>query len=132
LKAYLAISGKQAGAVRKRFLIGQFQDKVKQGTYWGIGSAVHSYRPDAQPGYGKDFATGVIAPIRTDMDAFSDAESAVLMNHGYLLADIAIAVHLPRFSVQSEKRVPYPDWLDEERAGNALKHSQDRRWLGRR
>jgi NTE family protein len=132
VEAYLAVSGKQAGALRKRLLIGQFQEKVKQGTYWGIGSAVCKYDPDAQPGYGKEFATSTIAPIRTDMDAFSDAEIAILMNHGYLLADIAIAVHTPQLITQAmEKRVPYQEWLDEDRARDALKHSGDRVWLGR-
>lgn len=131
-KVYLAISGKQAGALRKRLLIRQFQNKVKQGTYWGIGSAVCRYRPDAHPGYAKAFATGTIAPIRTDMDAFSDAEIAVLVNHGYLLADIALAVHVPQLIAQTaEKRVPYPEWLDEDRARDALKCSQDTWWLGR-
>jgi hypothetical protein len=33
------------------------------------------------------------------MDAFSDAEIAVLMNHGYLLANIAIEVHVPHLSL---------------------------------
>lgn len=132
-KAYLAISGKQAGSLRKRLLIGQFQDTVKQGTYWGIGSAVRRYRPDAQPGYGKEFATGTIAPIRTDMDAFSEGEIAVLMNHGYLLADIAVSVHTPQLiALAAEKRVPHAEWMDEAKAFDALKHSGDRVWLGRR
>jgi NTE family protein len=132
-KAYLAVSGKQAGALRKRLLIGQFQDTVKQGTYWGIGSAVCRYRPAAQPGYGKEFATSTIAPIRTDMDAFSDAEIAVLMNHGFLLADIAVSVHTPQLiALAAEKRVPYPEWMDEAKALDALRHSGDRAWLGRR
>jgi hypothetical protein len=92
--------------VRWPWLIGQFQDKGKQGTYWGIGSAVTRYRSDAQPGYGKEFATGTVALIRTDMDAFSEAEIAVLMNHGYLLADIAVAVHTPQLiALVVEKRV---------------------------
>ncbi len=132
-KAYLAISGKQAGALRKRLLIGQFRNQVKQGAYWGIGSAVCRYRPDTQTGYGKEFATGTIAPIRTDMDAFSDAEIAVLMNHGYLLADIALTVHASQLIAQDvEKQVPYPKWLDEDRAQNALRRSGERVWLGRR
>jgi len=38
-------------------------------------------------GYSKDFATQVIAAIRTDMDRFSDDEISVLENHGYTLAD---------------------------------------------
>ena len=120
-KAYLAVSGKQAGALRKRLLIGQFSANVKQGTYWGIDSAVCRYSSGAQPGYGKAFATATIASIRTDMDAFSEAEIAVLMNHGYLLADIASAVHTPQLIAHAaQKQVPFPHWMDEDRAGAAL------------
>jgi NTE family protein len=131
-KAYLAVSSKQAGALRKRLLIGQFSANVKQGTYWGIDSAVCRYSPGAQPGYGKAFATATIASIRTDMDAFSEAEIAVLMNHGYLLADIASAVHTPQLIAHAaQKQVPFPHWMDEDRAGAALAHSAERVWLGR-
>ena len=66
------------------------------------------------------------------MDAFSDAEIAVLMNHGYLLADIALEVHALQLVAQTtERRVPFPEWLDERRARDALKHSGDTVWLGR-
>lgn len=131
-KAYLGVMGKQVGAVRKRLLVGQFRDKVRRGTYWGIGSAVQSYRRDVQPGYTKGFAAEVIAAIRTDLDAFSEAEIAVLMNHGYLLADIAIQTHASHLVPSPpEKRAPYPDWLDERRAREALKDSYKRSWWGR-
>jgi NTE family protein len=132
VKAYLAVSGKQAGAVRKRLLIANFQDQVKRGTYWGIGSAVRRYRPDVPVGYTKEFATEIIAPIRTDMDAFSEAEIAVLVNHGYLLADIAIEVHAPQLvALRQAKQTPYPEWLDQGKAAEALKYSHERRLLGR-
>jgi NTE family protein len=132
-KAYLDILSKQVGAVRKRLLIAQFVDNEKQGAYWGVGSAVRRYKPDATPGYDKEFATNTIARIRTDLDAFSEAEFAVLMNHGYLLADIAIEVHAPQLIAQhTAKRVPYPEWLDERLAFQALKGSDERWWLGRR
>jgi hypothetical protein len=66
------------------------------------------------------------------MDAFSDAEIAVLMNHGYLLADIALAVHTPQLvALSSEKQVPFPEWMGEGRARDALRQSGDRSWLGR-
>jgi NTE family protein len=133
IQAYLDIQGKQAGAVRKRLLIAQYQDRIKQGTYWGIGSAVRRYRDDAEPGYTKDFAAGTIATIRTDLDAFADAEINVLLNHGYLLADIAMRVHAPRLiAVNAELKVPHPEWLDENKAGLALVRSHERRWFGRR
>jgi NTE family protein len=133
VKAYLAIQGKQVGAVRKRLLIAQFVKKERQGTYWGVGSAVCRYKPDAVPGYDKEFATNTIARIRTDMDAFSEAEIAVLVNHGYLLADTAIEVHAPQLIARpTAKQVPYPEWLDGGLAIQALKGS-DKRWLlGRR
>jgi NTE family protein len=131
-KAYLSISGKQAGALRRQFLIGQFNTKQRQGTYWGIGSAVDRYRRDASPGYSKAFAANVIARIRTDLDAFSEAEIAVLMNHGYLLADIAVNVHAPQLIAHAtEKRIPFSDWMDEGKAGAALRHSDERWNLGR-
>jgi hypothetical protein len=67
------------------------------------------------------------------MDAFSDAEIAILMNHGYLLADIALAVHAPQLIARAaEKQVPYPEWLHEDRARDALKDSGKRLLLGRR
>lgn len=132
LKAYLSIQGKQAGSVRKRSLIAQYEDKKKAGTYWGIGSAVTSYHEDASPGYSKAFATNMLAMIRTDMDAFSDAEIAVLMNHGYLLADVAVKKHAESLIAQdTDKRVPFPGWMDEEKAGEALKNSSKRNWWGR-
>ena len=132
IKSYIAISGKQAGAIRKRLLISQFQDGIKQGTYWGVGSAVSRYRSDVEFGYSKEFAANIIASIRTDMDAFSEAEIAVLMNHGYLLVDIALGVHAPQLIGQTvERQVPYPEWLDEDRAKDALKDSGKIRWLGR-
>jgi NTE family protein len=131
-KAYLSIQGKQAGAIRKRHLIAEFEDKKKVGTYWGIGGAVRSYRPDATVGYKKEFATGTIAQVRTDMDAFSDAEIAVLMNHGYLLADIATKVHVAQLITQAvETTVPFWEWMNEGPAGAALKESHVRKWLGR-
>jgi len=45
-------------------------------------------------GYSKELASG-IAAIRTDLDAFSDAEAAVLENHGYLMVDAALRRHFP-------------------------------------
>lgn len=131
-KAYLSIQGKQAGAIRRRQLIAEFQDKKKAGAYWGISSAVTSYRPGASVGYSKELATDTIAKVRTDMDAFSDGEIGVLMNHGYLLADIALAVHVPHLIRQSEElQVPFPELLDEGKAWDVLNESHVRKWLGR-
>lgn len=131
-KSYLDIVGKQSGALRKRALIKQYIAGERHGCYWGIGSAVRRYRADAADGYEKEFAAGAIARIRTDMDAFSEAEIAILENHGYLLADIATEVHTPGLiAVPTAKNIPYPEWMDAQRASASLSESHERRWFGR-
>ena len=133
LNAYVGILSNQVGSLRKHDLISSYAAAVKLGTYWGIMSARSRYHPADTTGYSKRFATEVIAEIRTDMDAFSDAEVAVLMNHGYLMADIAIDVHASRLvSNPTAASVPFPEWLDEAKARLALAHSHERWWFGRR
>ena len=99
----------------------------------GIGSAVSSYCTDPLEGYSKGLASGIIAQVRTDMDAFSDAEIDVLINHGYLLANIAIQVHAPFLVSQAVGRAepPFPEWMKEPKVRHELKGSRERRWLGR-
>jgi NTE family protein len=132
LSRYTGVIGNQASAVRKRWLIASFINKQLSGTYWGIGSAAEHYGLDG--GYAVTLVDEVISEVRTDLDAFSDAEQAVLENHGYLMAEAALRRHAadlispdaPTFAV------PYPEWMDEARVRVALKDSAKRRLLGRR
>ena len=78
-----------------------------EGTYWGIGSATSSY--ESNTGYSKALATEVIAGIRTDLDSFSDAEAAILENHGYLLADAAVK----NGTCQCCSPLPFRRWVPE-------------------
>jgi NTE family protein len=131
VKRYVAIGENQALALRKRWLMASFIANIMEGTYWGVGGAASSYNSDT--GYSKGLATEVIAGIRTDLDSFSDAEAAVLENHGYLLADAAIKRHLPTLlpAAVPALEVPHPDWMDETRVRDALKDSGKRKLLGR-
>lgn len=133
LERYVAIQGHQAAAVRKRWLISSFTSGVLQGTYWGIGSATDHYGPQAPNGYSADVVAERIANIRTDLDAFSDAEAAVLENHGYLLADAAINAHAQALIASpAPPAAPNRGWLDETRVRDALKDSSRRKLpLGR-
>lgn len=74
-----------------------------------------------------------VAGIRTDLDSFSDAEAAVLENHGYLLADAAVNRHVPALlpAAVPPLAVPHPGWMDEDRARAALKDSGLRKLFGR-
>ncbi len=132
LKRYLAIIDNQLLALRKRWLVGGFIDGQFDGTYWGVASAVSSFEVDVTPSYSKEFAESVIAHIRTDLDAFSDAEAAVLENHGYVLAESAIRRHLPQLlpSPAPPLALPHP-WIEEEEARRLLVRSATRTLFGR-
>ena len=133
LTRYIAISDGQAHAVRQRWLIASFKTNVMAGTYWGIGGARSSYDPTDTTGYSKALATEVIAKIRTDLDAFSDAEAAVLENHGYMVTDAALRKHVPQLLAYDTPPVspPHPNWLVEPQVRQALARSSTRTILGR-
>lgn len=133
---YQNIQEMQARGLRKRWLIASFLAGSLEGAYWGIGSARSRYGEDG--GYSKALAHEVLAEIRTDLDAFSDAEAAVLENHGYLLADAGIAAHAPtlRRDPVPPVRIPHPEWcapaMGEDALRKALEGSGKRTILGRR
>ncbi len=130
LLRYGALLGRQAEAVRKRWLMAGMATNTLGGAYWGIASARADYGADG--GYSPDLSRNVIASIRTDMDAFSDAEAAVLENHGYLLADAAIRRYAPALIVHDAPlAMPHPDWVDEDRVRHALAKSDRRTIPGR-
>jgi NTE family protein len=129
---YVDIVDNQALALRKRWLISNFLDGAMAGAYWGVGSATCSYGAGG-PGYSKELAVDVIAAVRTDLDAFSTAEMAVLENHGYALAAVAVATHLAHLAAPNAPVAapPHPDWIDEDRVRGALAASWKRKLLGR-
>jgi NTE family protein len=141
VKQWLAIPENQALAVRKRWLISSFEDESADsldGTFWGIGSAREKYKLPGggklSGGYSKKLAIEVIGCIRTDLDAFSGAEAAVLENHGYSLADAGVSVHLQpplRPEPYPPLTLPHPEWADEEKVRDALKDSWRRTAWGR-
>lgn len=132
LNRYIEIQGKQSAALRKRWLIASFMSGALDGSYWSVASAAASYGPGLA-GYPDDLVKGVLAAVRTDLDAFSEGERNVLENHGYLVCDAAIQRHLRQW-VRREvpPSVPHPDWMAEERVRTALAHSHSRKLLGRR
>ena len=131
VQRYVSVQGNQALALRKRWLISNFLTGVMQGTYWGVGSVTANYGPKAPAGYSEELAT-MISKIRTDLDRFSEAEKAILENHGYLLAEAAVQQHLPEQVPQPVPllAIPHPEWMDEAKAKEALKDSWKRKILG--
>jgi len=132
ISRFISIPENQALALRKRWLISNFDSGRLKGTYWGIGSSRSSYGLDG--GYSDELARNFIAAIRTDLDSFSGAEASILENHGYWLADAAIQKHVPKLFPKEivPLKVPYPEWAGpEDKIKEALKDSGKRTLLGR-
>ena len=125
LARYLEVQSRQAGAVRRRWLVASFLKGEMRGVYLGIGSNVSRFDPAAQ-GYSRELVDEVIGEVRTDLDYFSDAEAAVLQNHGYLLADAAMRAHGAAWSTPAQLQVPYEEWLDEDKVRRAMRKSHKR------
>ena len=132
ISRYLSIVESQSRILRKRWLIAGFLTGQLQGTYWGIGSATVNYDSSIS-GYSARIVDDVIAEVRTDLDTFSDAEIAVLENHGYLMAEAAIQRHAPGLIGRdvAPLTVPHPAWLDETRVRRDLAGSHKRTIIGR-
>lgn len=130
VKRYPDIMGNQARALRKRWLIESYVSGIGPGgtpgfggTYWATGGTRIEYDKADTSGYSAAVAT-MISHIRTDLDTFSQAEAAILENHGYLMADIALKVHAKNFwRPTPPAQPPYPEWMDEAKARAALADS---------
>jgi NTE family protein len=111
LGRYVAIVEAQARSLRRRWLVAGYVKGELRGAYWGVGGARSRYAASDRAGYSKRFAKEVLATVRTDFDAFTETEAAVLENHGYWLADRAIATHAPFLAAEDAQplRVPHPE-----------------------
>jgi NTE family protein len=98
LRRSFDVVSSQSQAIRKRWLINMFVGGVMQGAYWGIGSDFASYGLEGAQGY-RSTERELLEKVRTDLDAFTEAEIGCLENHGYALADTAcrrwLAAELP-------------------------------------
>jgi NTE family protein len=131
-----AVLFNESQVVQKRWLISNFLAGQLEGTYWSIDSSPLNYlqRPDADAyfGYTPALARDVIAAIRTDYDAFSSAEAAVLENHGYFMAEAAARAHLEDLDrCSAPLAAPHPAWMSEAKVREALRNSAQKRFLGR-
>ena len=123
LLRYTSVVMNQASSVRKRFFFDQLRRGEFAGTYWSIRSA-----PDEDgPGYSEELVEAAIARVRTDLDAFTEAEQKILENHGYFAANRSLFRHLraplPR---EAPLAPPHPEWLDDARVRKALAKSASR------
>lgn len=142
IKRYQTIQETQARSVRKRFLISGYTQGTIRGAYIGVASAPERYSGARQGGYSKPFAMKILQNVRTDLDAFSEVEQGVLMNHGYALMDAAVRTHLPEWiGAEGEASPPAPfSWpapefaptaMGEDELSRRLQGSEKRKLTGR-
>ena len=91
---------------------------------WEFGDSAGRPGYDGGAGRGRDRAR-----CRTDLDAFDEAEQAVLENHGYLLAEAAAARERAGGGVERPdgraRRIP--NWMDEARGSRVRARRASRR-----
>ena len=122
LQRYTSIVSRQASAVRQRWLIAGYQRDRLTGAYWSIANSPNDERG---VGYPPGLVREVIAQVRTDLDRFSEAEQAVLENHGYVVADCAVQKRAPELISAGARPflLPNPDWLNEAKVRRAMADS---------
>lgn len=130
LKRAADISMEQVAAVRKRWLVDEFLGGRRIGAIWTLHTRLADFPLSDKCGYGEG-ACKSIQKIRTDLDAFSEAEIACLENHGYSLADAALRSRAPVLCVNSSHPFQWPrqKWSDDEATVTALGHSGTRKIL---
>ncbi len=79
----------QTRALRKRWLVDEFQDKRKRGAYWGVTTKIDSF--EADHALAKDGAvTDALDDVPTRLAAFDAPVQGRLINWGYALCDAAL------------------------------------------
>jgi len=95
---------RQNRALRKRFLIRDFETGAMQGAYWGIGTEISDYGLPCDgraPAICADSdVTRSLSQMRTSLACFKEWEQSQLINWGYALADAAMRRHVLPQSTQ--------------------------------
>lgn len=102
----LGIIDNQVGSLRKRGLIAAYDAKLRNGTYWGIGSDMAKY---GTPGAltCPEEKTLALASLPTRLNATAALIQQRLINWGYAICDAAIRKHYDT-SLAAPTAFPYP------------------------
>ena len=123
------------------FMRGKHVTDKPSGAFWRLASRKRNFCKDCSDefadevreleedwyGYPEDLQESLIGEIRTDMDSFTRAETKILENHGYYMADMAIRRHARHLGdISTPFRIPHRDVLDEPVVRQALRVSHSR------
>ncbi len=135
LLRYTSVLTSQTRALRVRKLVADWEEegpcRKYSGTYWRLSAGLDRQAVEKLPdaaGYTQELVDAAISRVRTDLDAFTEAEKSVLENHGYFSADYKARRWLPELlpAPIPAPQAPYPEWMDETRVRQALRSSHCR------
>jgi len=110
-KRVLDITVNQTRALRERWLINEFKNSTRKGTYWGIATHIGNYKlvESGYPGplINDSEDTSALSQIRTRLNEFTEKEQNSLMNWGYALTDAAMRRHVLSKDNQPIGTLPY-------------------------
>ena len=130
IKRYPDVMGNQARALRKRWLLANFTSgpaadgtRPLAGTYWATSSDRARYQAGDTLGYSADLAEHVIAKIRTDLDEDFRQERWPCWKITATCLQISPSEPMCRglYDAQILLTIPYPTFMDEVQAREALK-----------
>ena len=104
---FLTAVDSEGQEIRRRRLVSGFVGGQISGTFWSLSSSPSSYRIPF--GYSKSLARDVLCTMRASLDPVTNAEAAVLLNHGYLTADAALRTHTSQLLPRLVPRLQLPD-----------------------
>jgi NTE family protein len=98
----------QTRALRKRWLIAEFEAGRKRGAYWGIGTAMSAY--GATPTMTPDTpVTDALEHVPTRLSGFDADRQGHLINWGYALCDASLRVRVG-LQLPMATAWPVPEW----------------------
>jgi NTE family protein len=98
----------QTRALRKRWLITEFETGRLRGAYWGIGTAMSAYAPASCMVADSDVSEA-LQRVPTRLSAFDAELQGRLINWGYALCDVSLRARV-KLPVAMATAWPAPDW----------------------
>jgi NTE family protein len=106
LQRVVSVIDSQVRSLRKRQTIEGFVGKIREGTYWGIGTDILHYQlKSALPCPKKQ--TDALAAIPTRLAKLDDVQQERLINWGYAVCDAAMRTHVER-AAPAPPDFPFP------------------------
>jgi NTE family protein len=98
----------QTRALRKRWLITEFEAERKHGAYWGIGTKIEDYKDTSFP-FKDTTVTDGLAKVPTRLAKFDELVRGQLVNWGYVLCDVALRTRA-KLTIPAATKSPLPEW----------------------